>query len=69
MDKEKTIQLKAIIGKLHSGASPESVKEEFLREFGSVSAEDLAAAEKRLMEEGMQLEQVQKLCDVHAFVF
>ncbi len=69
MDQEKKIQLKEIIGKLHSGATPESVKEEFLREFGSVSADDLAAAEKTLMEEGMQLEQVQKLCDVHAFVF
>ncbi|HKM07275.1 MAG TPA: DUF438 domain-containing protein, partial [Sphaerochaeta sp.] len=69
MDQEKTIKLKEIIGKLHSGASPESVKEQFLREFGSVSAEDLAAAEKKLMEEGMKLEQVQKLCDVHAFVF
>ncbi len=69
MDQEKTIQLKEILGKLHSGATPESVKEEFLREFGQVSAEDLAAAEKKLMEEGMKLEQVQKLCDVHAFVF
>jgi len=61
--------LKEILEKLHSGSTPESVKEEFLREFGSVSAEDLAAAEKKLMEEGMKLEQVQKLCDVHAFVF
>lgn len=69
MDQEKTVLLKNIIEKLHKGASPESVKEEFLREFGSVSAEDLAAAEKKLMEEGMKLEQVQKLCDVHAFVF
>lgn len=69
MDQEKKIQLKEIIEKLHKGASPESVKEEFLREFGSVSAEDLAAAEKQLMEEGMELEQVQNLCDVHAFVF
>ncbi len=69
MDQKKKIQLKEIIEKLHSGASPESVKEEFLREFGQVSAEDLAAAEKQLMEEGMALEQVQKLCDVHAFVF
>lgn len=69
MDQKKKIQLKEIIGKLHSGATPESVKEEFLREFGQVSAEDLAAAEKQLMEEGMALEQVQKLCDVHAFVF
>ncbi|MDT4762077.1 DUF438 domain-containing protein [Sphaerochaeta sp. PS] len=69
MDIDKQDVLKNIIGKLHAGASPESVKQEFLREFGSVSAEDLAAAEKKLMEEGMKLEQVQKLCDVHAFVF
>ncbi|HKL56966.1 MAG TPA: DUF438 domain-containing protein [Sphaerochaeta sp.] len=69
MDEKKKLELKEIIGKLHSGSSPESVKEEFLEKFGQVSAEDLAAAEKQLMEEGMHLEQVQKLCDVHAFVF
>ncbi len=69
MNQEKTIHLKEIIEKLHSGATPESVKEEFLREFGSVSAEDLAAVEKKLMDDGMELEQVQKLCDVHAYVF
>ncbi|MDY0288207.1 MAG: DUF438 domain-containing protein [Sphaerochaeta sp.] len=69
MDEKKKIELKEIIGKLHSGASPESVKEEFLQKFGQVSAADLAEAEKQLMQEGMLLEEVQKLCDVHAFVF
>ncbi len=70
MDDRKIARLKEIIEKLHSGASSDSVKQEFAAEFGTVSAEELAMAERRLMESGaIQVEQVQKLCDVHASVF
>ena len=70
MDENKIQSLKIIIEKLHAGAKAEDVKKEFEAEFGTVSAEELAAAEKKLMEDGsIQVEQVQKLCDVHASVF
>ncbi|NBK22268.1 MAG: DUF438 domain-containing protein [Spirochaetia bacterium] len=70
MDENKILKLKTIIEKLHAGVSSDDVKKEFEAEFGSVSAEELAAAERKLMEDGaIQVEQVQKLCDVHASVF
>ncbi|MDD3902466.1 MAG: DUF438 domain-containing protein [Sphaerochaeta sp.] len=69
MDEKKTQKLKEIIEQLHAGVPVEQVKKQFLEHFGTVAAEDLAAAEKTLMEGGMQVEQVQKLCDVHASVF
>ncbi len=70
MDEKKIQHLKTIIEKLHAGASSDAVKKEFEDEFGSISAEELAAAEKKLIEDGqIQVEQVQKLCDVHASIF
>lgn len=70
MDDRKIQRLKEIIEKLHSGVSSDAVKIEFEAEFGTVSAEELAAAERKLMESGaIKVEQVQKLCDVHASVF
>lgn len=70
MDEKKISKLKEIIEKLHSGVSSDAVKQEFEAEFGTVSAEELAAAERKLMESGaIKVEQVQKLCDVHAAVF
>jgi hypothetical protein len=70
MDEKKIQRLKTIIEKLHAGVSSDSVKQEFEAEFGTISAEDLAAAEKKLIEDGeIQVEQVQKLCDVHASIF
>ncbi|WP_332447523.1 DUF438 domain-containing protein [Sphaerochaeta sp.] len=70
MDESKILKLKTIIEKLHAGVGSDAVKKEFEAEFGSVSAEELAAAERKLMEDGsIQVEQVQRLCDVHASVF
>ena len=66
MDDKKIQRLKEIIERLHSGASSDEVKKDFEAEFGTVSAEELAAAERKLMESGaIVVEQVQKLCDVH----
>jgi len=70
MDEKKIQHLKTIIEKLHAGVPSDVVKKEFETEFGTISAEDLAAAEKKLIEEGkINVEQVQKLCDVHASIF
>jgi DUF438 domain-containing protein len=70
MDETKILQLKSIIERLHQGASTEEVKAEFKKDFGTISTEELAAAERKLMESGqITVDQVQKLCDVHAAVF
>ena len=62
-------KLKEIIARLHEGHTVEQVKGEFEKVFGEVSAEEISQAEQALIDEGMQVEEVQKLCDVHAEVF
>jgi len=62
-------KLKEIIGKLHRGQTVEQVREEFAKTFGQVSAEEISEAEQALINEGMQVEEVQRLCDVHASIF
>ncbi len=62
-------KLKEIIARLHEGHTVEQVKGEFEKVFGEVSAEEISQAEQALINEGMQVEEVQKLCDVHAEVF
>ena len=66
---ERQEQLKAIIGKLHDGASVEAVKAEFDALVQNVDAMEIAAMEQALIAEGMPVEEVQRLCDVHVTVF
>ena len=61
--------LKNIIAQLHEGKSVEEVKEQFDKEFNNVSANEISAAEQALIGEGVGIEEIQKLCDVHAAVF
>ncbi|HOW38393.1 MAG TPA: DUF438 domain-containing protein [Candidatus Izemoplasmatales bacterium] len=61
--------LKTIIKSLHAGASLESAKAEFRKHFSEVSTEEISAMEQALIKEGMAIEEVQNLCDVHAAVF
>lgn len=69
MDRKKTEQLKAIISHLHAGGSVEEGRKMFLEHFSGVAAEEIAEAERQLMEQGLKVEEIQKLCDVHASVF
>ncbi len=62
-------QLKAIIGKLSSGALPSEVKKEFHDLIRDADALEVAALEQSLIEGGMPVEEVQRLCEVHADVF
>lgn len=61
--------LKNIIKQLHEGKSVDEVKQEFEDVFGQVSAGEISEIESALVEEGMQVAEIQKLCDVHAAVF
>lgn len=61
--------LSNLISRLHDGATVEEVKDDFDRVFGNVSATEIAAAEQRLIEGGLPVSEVQRLCDVHAAVF
>ena len=62
-------KLKQIIKQLHAGASVEAVRAEFEALTIGVSAIEITAMEQALVDEGMPVEEIQKLCDVHASVF
>ncbi|MDD3941914.1 MAG: DUF438 domain-containing protein [Sphaerochaetaceae bacterium] len=62
--------LKELIGRLHAGDDFETVKADFAKEFDGVGADEIANMEKELIEHGgVKVEEVQKLCDVHASLF
>ncbi len=62
-------KLKTLIKELHAGATVEDVQERFKVEFGEVSTTEISQMEQELVAEGLPIEEVQKLCDVHASVF
>ncbi len=61
--------LKELIMKLHDGESVESVKEQFAKLIEGVTATEISEMEQGLISDGMPVEEVQRLCDVHASVF
>lgn len=61
--------LKSIIRKLHDGASADAVKAEFDALASEVDSIQIAAMEQALIAEGMPVQEVQRLCDVHVSVF
>jgi len=69
IDPERQIKLKEIIGRLHEGGSVGEVKKEFAKLIKGVSAAEVAAMEQSLIDGGMPVEEVQRLCEVHVQVF
>ncbi len=65
--RKKTI--KEIIRQLHEGKNVEEVKQQFQEVFQGVSASEISEAEGALIAEGLPVEEIQRLCDVHASVF
>lgn len=65
----KADRLRAVIDKLASGAKPSDVKKEFHELIKGADASEVAAMEQSLIESGMPVEEVQRLCEVHADVF
>ncbi|MDD3840638.1 MAG: DUF438 domain-containing protein [Clostridia bacterium] len=61
--------LKELIMELHEGKSMEQVKARFEKLIEGVSAAEISEMEQNLIMEGMPVEEVQRLCDVHAAVF
>jgi DUF438 domain-containing protein len=62
-------QLKAIIKKIHNGLPLDEAKVIFKEQFGTITTEEITSMEHKLIEEGMPVSEVQKLCDVHAALF
>jgi DUF438 domain-containing protein len=67
--KQRQKMLKDIIKKIHDGMELVEAKALFKKHFEEVSTEEITQMEQSLIEEGMAIEEVQRLCDVHASVF
>ncbi|MBU2602939.1 MAG: DUF438 domain-containing protein [Actinobacteria bacterium] len=65
----RQVLLKGIIMDLHDGASVEAVKARFDELVRDVDATEVALMEQSLISEGLAVEEVQRLCDVHVSVF
>ena len=61
--------LKVLIGELHGGAPVEQVKARFDELVRDIDSAEIAQMEQALIAEGMPVEDVQRLCDVHVTVF
>lgn len=68
-DKRKQAILKELIMELHDGKSVEEVQERFSDVIKDVSPMEISAMEEGLIAEGLPVQEVQRLCDVHASVF
>ncbi|PKM50469.1 MAG: PAS domain S-box protein [Firmicutes bacterium HGW-Firmicutes-7] len=62
-------QLKKLITQLHEGKSVSEVKGAFEELIQGVSPTEISEMEQALINEGMPVEEIQRLCDVHAEVF
>lgn len=67
-DERKEI-LKDIIRRIHKGEDPERVKSEFKELLKEVQPDEIAKIEEELIKEGMDRNEIQKLCEVHLLVF
>lgn len=61
--------LKELIRELHNGKSVEDVKPRFEELIRGISPGEISQMEQSLIMEGMPVEEIQRLCDVHAAVF
>lgn len=61
--------LKEILKRLHAGAKPEELKDEFRNAVGHITALEIAQIEEELVREGISPEEIRKLCDLHLTLF
>lgn len=61
--------LKGIVKDLHAGVPAEKLRKTFAKLIKDVTPEEIADMENALIAEGFPVEEVQRLCDVHARVF
>lgn len=62
-------QLKTLIQRLHRGEERAAVEAEFKRDFAYVTGAEIAQMEYNLVQDGVSVEEIQSLCDVHASLF
>lgn len=67
--KERQKKLKELIKKIHEGMPLDQAKTLFKDDFENVTTDEIVKLEQGLMDDGMSMDEVQKLCDVHAALF
>lgn len=68
-EQETNDRLKALILRLENGEDLERVRADFVREFSSVSVHQIVSAEQGLISDGVPVQEVQRLCDLHSALF
>lgn len=68
-DDERQEKLKEVIQELHAGKTVEEVKAKFADVIAGVSPVEISRMEVQLVKDGLPIEEIQNLCDVHAEVF
>jgi len=66
--RQRISALKDVILHLHSGAAPQLVKEQLREIVRQTDATEIMAMEQQLMAEGMPVEEVRSMCDLHSQV-
>jgi DUF438 domain-containing protein len=66
--RERQEALKQLIKKLHEGVDVEIVKAQFQEQFGTVTTKEIVEIESALVEDGLSVKEIERLCDVHASV-
>lgn len=62
-------KIKSYIKRLSAGEELESVRKDFKENFDGVSSSEIMDAEESLLDEGMDKNEVRRLCDVHSALF
>jgi len=65
---QRIATLKEIIQHLHAGAAPDLVKDRLREMVGRTDASEIMAMEEQLIAEGMPVEEVRSMCDLHSQV-
>jgi hypothetical protein len=60
--------LKELILKLHKGDNPEQVRSELEASLSNIPYGEVVEVEQELVAEGLPVDEIQKLCDIHSFV-
>ncbi|MDH7571429.1 MAG: DUF438 domain-containing protein, partial [Armatimonadota bacterium] len=60
--------LKHMIRQLHEGTAPDQVRTQLARLLRQIPYNDVVRAEQELIRDGLPVEEVQRLCDVHTAV-
>lgn len=69
LNNDVTEKIKSYLKRLGEGEELEAVRADFVKEFSEVDPAQIMEAEQQLIKEGTSINEVQKLCDVHAALF